>query len=146
FLVTTLPVVDLSIASSPAVFPHFADGGGWTTTISLVNPTSGAISGTLQFTDTAGAPASSIQYSIPGRSAQQYTTSGSGTSVRAGAVSIVPAASDPAPAGSLVFSYRKSSIRLTEAGVAAVVPNSAFHVYVEASDTIQSGIAIANPS
>src|SRR5262249_53325447 len=38
FLITTLPVADLSVASGsdPILFPHFADGGGWTTQILLV--------------------------------------------------------------------------------------------------------------
>src|SRR5213078_1273553 len=39
FLITTLPVADLSAAASSEtiLFPHFADGGGWTTQILLVN-------------------------------------------------------------------------------------------------------------
>src|SRR5207248_3070756 len=59
FLLTTLPVVDLSSSSAstaPGVFPHFADGAGWTTTILMVNPTDSAISGALQFADPSGTP------------------------------------------------------------------------------------------
>ncbi len=63
-----------------------------------------------------------------------------------GTVGIVPAANSATPSGSLVFSYRKSAIRVTEAGVPAASAGSAFRVYVEASDSIQSGIAIANTS
>src|SRR5262249_20128580 len=52
FLITTLPVVDLSAApatgGSGVVFPHYADGGGWTTQVVLVNPTDKALSGSLQ--------------------------------------------------------------------------------------------------
>ncbi len=40
FLLTTLPVADLaSPTTADIVFPHFADGGGWTTQVVLVNPT-----------------------------------------------------------------------------------------------------------
>jgi len=148
FLLTTLPVVDLasSPASSAAVFPHFADGGGWTTTIMLVNPTDNAISGTLQFADPAGKLSSSIAYSVPAASARQFATSGSGDAVRVGAVTVVPAQGTAVPTGSLVFSYRRSGIRLTEAGVPGTPAGTAFRVYVEASDAIQSGLAITNTS
>jgi mono/diheme cytochrome c family protein len=146
FLLTTQPVVDLGAPSPAGVFPHFADGGGWTTTILLVNPTDNAISGTLQFADSSGTPSSSISYSIPGRSARQFATAGSGSAVRVGAVTIVPAQGSAAPAGSLVFSYTKSGIRLTEASVPGAPAGTALRVYVEASGTIQSGIAITNPS
>src|SRR5215510_1998477 len=53
FLITTLPVVDLS-APSPAgtiAIPHYADGGGWKTQIVLVNPGDRALAGTVQFFD-----------------------------------------------------------------------------------------------
>jgi hypothetical protein len=148
FLLTALPVVNLSSSASvaAAVFPHFADGGGWTTTIMLVNPTDNPISGTLQFANSSGQPSSSLSYSIAGRSARQFATSGSGDSVRVGSVSVVPSQNNATPAGSLVFSYRNSGIRMTEAGIPAAAPGVAFRAYVEASDTIQSGIAITNPS
>jgi hypothetical protein len=148
FLITTLPVADLNSTrlTTPTVFPHFADGAGWTTTITLVNPTDNAISGTLQFVDPAGAPVSSLSYSIAARSAGQFPTNGSGDVVRTGAVRVTPASNDVAPAGSLVFSYRKGGIRLTEAGVAAMPAGTAFRAYVESGDGIQSGIAITNNS
>src|SRR5262249_12104196 len=43
---TTLPVVDPTTAAGPAVFPHFVDGGGWTSQIKLINPGDSATSGT----------------------------------------------------------------------------------------------------
>ncbi len=148
FLLTTLPVVDLGSpsVSDAGVFPHFADGGGWTTTVMLVNPTDNAISGNLQFADSSGRPTSTLPYSIPGRSARQLATGGAGDAVAVGAVSVVPAQNSAAPTGSLVFSYRKSGIRVTEAGVPAAPAGTAFRAYVEASESIQSGIAIANTS
>src|SRR5262249_16973269 len=66
--------------------------------------------------------------------------------VRAGSVTVVPAQNNGTPAGSLIFSYRNSSILVTEAGVPSTPPGNAFRVYVEASDSVQSGIALANPS
>src|SRR5438132_2625157 len=59
FLITTLPVTDLrsAAATGAIVFPHFADGGGWTTQIVLVNPTDTVLPGTIQFVDSSGRPA-----------------------------------------------------------------------------------------
>jgi len=143
---TTLPVFEIGSppAASSTVFPHFADGGGWTTQIMLVNPGDSAVTGTLRFSDPAGQALSTVNYSIPGRSAQQFPTGGSTAAVRTGTVTIVPAANAATPNGSLVFSYRKSNVRVTEAGVPVATAGNAFRVYVEASDSIQSGIALAN--
>ena len=51
FLMTTLPVVDTSLpaATGMQVLPHFAEGGGFTTHILLINPTDTALTGTIQF-------------------------------------------------------------------------------------------------
>jgi len=146
------------------VFPHFADGGGWTTQIVLVNPTGNAISGVLRFTDPGGQPASvalngqtaagDFVYSLPARSARAFLTPGVSGIERAGAVWVIPAENNSAPAGSLVFSYRKSNVRITEAGVPASTPGSSFRLYAEASGrfdaaepgSMQSGLAITNAS
>jgi hypothetical protein len=147
FLLTTLPVIDLhAAAAAPPVFPHFADGGGWTTAILLVNPVNSAISGTLRFADGAGSPISNLNYSIPAHSARQFVTSGSGNTAQVGSVSVIPAQNTAAPAGSVVFSYRQAGTRITEAGVPSVPAGTAFRVYVEASGDIQSGIALTNSS
>jgi hypothetical protein len=56
FLITTLPVADLSTrpATRTIVFPHFVDGGGWTTEVALVNSTDSTLAGTIQFVDQSG--------------------------------------------------------------------------------------------
>ncbi len=161
FLLTTLPIAELAStvctaslpstcvttgAPSARVFPHFADGGGWATQILLVNPSDAAISGTLRFADPSGLLISTMDYSIGAQSARRLTTGGTAATVRVGTVTIVPAANTLAPAGSLVFSYRNSNVRVTEAGVPVAAASTGFRVYVEASDAIQSGIAIANAS
>jgi hypothetical protein len=145
FLVTTLPVVDLN-ASSPVatVLPHFADGGGWSSTVMLVNPTNNSMVGTLQFVDSTGGAPSTVSYSIPARSARRFATNGAAEVVRDGAVVVAPAADNAAPSSSLVISYRKASVRVSEAGVPAVPAGTGFRVYVEASSSIQSGVAILN--
>ena len=59
FLLTTLPVTPVNAAvASPLIFPHFADGGGWTTEVILVNPGDSAMSGTIRFVSANGATTS----------------------------------------------------------------------------------------
>src|SRR4029077_1184421 len=83
-------------------------------------------------------------YLIHARSGGQFTTSGSGNIVRSGAVSIVPSSGNAAPDGSLVLTYRKAGVRVTEAAIPASRSGTSFRVYIEAADTVQSGIAIVN--
>jgi len=144
---TTLPVVDSARPSgpaTPAVFPDFVDGGGWTTRINLMNPGSSAISGTLRFADPSGQPTSTFDYSIPPRGAQHFVTPGAGEGVRTGTVAIAPSSNTALPSGSLIFSDIRSNIRVVEAGVPVSAAGNAFRVYVEASDDTQSGIAVMN--
>src|SRR6185295_10171949 len=69
FLVTTLSVASISgaAATGTVVFPHYADGAGWTTQIGLVNPTDSPLGGSVQFLDPQGAITSTVPYSIPAR-------------------------------------------------------------------------------
>jgi len=65
FLVTTLPIANPDQPATGTVyFPHFADGGGWTTQFVLVNPTDSQISGTFRYMDQAGQAGSSFTYTI----------------------------------------------------------------------------------
>ena len=69
FLLTTLPVGPLTAATAEVVyFPHFADGGGWTTEVILVNRTDDTISGTVEFFEqgTAGTTAQPLSLAING--------------------------------------------------------------------------------
>src|SRR5262249_36386080 len=167
FLMTTLPVVDLTATVGQTVyFPHFADGGGWSTQILLINPTDDMMSGTVQFFGTgsptttaqpqsvtiAGQTSSTFTYVIPGRSSRRFVTSGQTDATAVGSVRVVPAANSGTPSGVSVFSVKSGATTVSEAGVPSVRTGSAFRMYVEASGTlgqvgsIQSGIAITNPS
>jgi hypothetical protein len=56
FLITTFPVADATRpAPSPVVFPHIADGGGYTTQIIQLSP-GGAANTSLLLYDDSGAP------------------------------------------------------------------------------------------
>ena len=173
FLMTTLPVAHLVGAPSPfsrtptdtVYFPHFADGGGWTTQVILVNPTDGTIAGTVGFLEPGsggvaaspvvlvlddGTTGSSFDYSIPPRSVQKFTTSNPTGRLAVGSVRATPSSGNAAPSGLVVFSYVQDGKTVSEAGVPALPKGSAFRVYVEASGTpdqagsIRSGLAITN--
>jgi hypothetical protein len=164
FLVTTLPVASLSPDSATRrYFPHFADGGGWTTEIILVNPGDQAMTGLVAFyeqssgTATAGlvtlalddgSIGSSFNYSIPPRSSQRFTTSNPAGSTLVGSIRAVADMGTTAPAGLVVFSYTFGGVTVAEAGVPALPPASAFRIYAEGAGTpgadgsIRSGLAI----
>ena len=163
FLMTTLPVADLSAPATSATveFPHFADGGGWTTQVVLVNPGDTPLTGIVQFRDLSGQPAAvsvsgqsstSFAYSIPARSSQKLQTSGATGSILTGSVRVVPSTGTVSPSGLAIFSFRNSGTTVAEAGVPAVPPGTAFRLYAEASGqfgavgSIQTGFAIANAS
>jgi hypothetical protein len=121
FLITTLPVVDLS-APSPAgtiAIPHFADGGGWKTQIVLVNPVDRPLTGTVQFLDPSGQDVTfearygiggvgsntSFLYSVSARSSLTLETSGAGAAVTVGSVRVIPDANTTAPSALVIFSF-----------------------------------------
>ena len=166
FLVTTLPVAEtgqLPLPTDTIIFPHFADGGGWTTQLALVNPTDSRIEGTIEFVNEAGSAVTltaggqvnnTFRYNLGPRESFSLKTSGAPPAVTVGSVRVVPLVSNPAPAGLAIFSYRQAGVLVTEAGVPAVARSTAFRMYVEAagnfeegiSGSIQSGIAITNLS
>jgi len=159
FLITTLPVASLPASGSGTVYmPHFADGGGWTTKVVLVNTTDQPISGSVQFSNNSGQTialtvegqaGTTFPYSIPARSSVRLGTSGSG-SLTVGSVRVTPAPGNPAPSGLAIFSFRNAGVTVSEAGVPVLSPSTAFRMYeFECGDfqgQIQTGIAIANPS
>ena len=162
FLITTLPIVDLGrpAVNETLTFSHFADGGGWTTQVVLVNPTDNAIAGTVRFysqgdATTAGAPvavqadgqsASEVSYSIPARSARRISTDGVPAATQAGSIRVVPSGSDAAPSGLGVFSFSSGGVTVSEAGVPALRAFRSQRMYAQLSGPVQTGVAIANPS
>ena len=160
FLLTTLPVTDLSAALTtvPIVFPHFAAGGGWTTQIVLVNPTDTTLTGGLEFRDPSGQVTNSfgnnLTYSIPPRSSFEMQTSLASSPVLTGSVRTIPSGNTNTPAGVTIFSFQNGGVTVSEAGVSAASPGSAFRVFVESSGnfdqaaagSMRTGLAIANTS
>ena len=166
FLITTLPVADLTAASSTntnLVFPHFVDGSGWITEIALINPGNTTLSGSVEFHAQSGESASvgiggqvnsSFSYSIPPRSSKKMQTSGTSNGTIAGWVRIIPSSNAATPVGAVIFSLTGGGVTSSAAGVPPVAPGTAFRMYAEmagdftnaAVGSIQTGLAVANLS
>lgn len=163
YLMTTLPATDLQApaGSTPVVFPHYADGAGWSTEIALVNTGDAVLTGSVQFLDPTGAPAavsvngravSTFTYSIPPRGSQSWQTSGPDNAVDTGTIVVTPTGGQAAPVGVSMFAFRIDGVTVTEAGVPSTPVSTAFRVYAEADGnfpdvgSIESGFALSNPS
>jgi hypothetical protein len=162
FLMTTLPVgsVGVAPAGDSVVFPHFADGGGWTTQVVLTNPMDVPLVGTVQFFDQGsadaaasalnmtvnGVTASTFNYNIAPRSAVRLVTANAGPALQAGSVRVTAVDHGVAPQGLSIFSYSNQGIVVTEASVPAEVTGLEYRTYVEWTGTSRSGLAIANSS
>jgi hypothetical protein len=170
FLITTLPVSTLDTIGGPAVLPHFADGGGWTTQVILTNNSENTLSGVVQFFSPGsdsqsgqpiiltinGVSASTVPYTIPAHGMARLVTSGSSTTTQVGWVQISAAngtgSINPVPAAVSIFSFQNRGITVTQASVLALPLGTGFRTYLETSNgsgltgPTQSGVAIANPS
>jgi len=166
FLMTTLPVAQpASSASLPLAIAQFADGGGWTTSVLLVNPTDTPITGSVEFfssgsSATPGEPLTMVVngrsgriffYDIPPRSSTTLDTTGAFESTQYGWIKITPASGNVGPAAFAIFRLRTGSVMVSETGVAASPVGSSFNLYVENSSDgppveIRSGLALANMS
>ena len=154
-LLTSTPVADLSKALTTAAvyFPQLVDGGGYVTTVILVNTSGATENGTIEIFENSGAPlivtsngttASTFNYSIPASGAFVFQTNGSPTSARPGWVKVTPS-SGSSPVGSGIFSYSPGGMLVTESGVPSAVPTTKARVYVDKSKGHDTGLALANP-
>jgi len=151
FLITTLPVSALGSGSTqPLYFPHFASGGGWTTSVVLVNPTDATLRGFIRFASSQ--PLDPFPYTIAPRSSLQLQIVRGSQTVTVGWIEVVPEAASSTPSGLTIFSFKNNGITVSETGVPAVPLSQTFQTYVENSgafgspSSLQTGLAIANPA
>ena len=145
-----------SSSSSPIWFPHFADGGGYTTTLILINTSNAAETGTLRVLDDNGIPMkvnqvggtsdSSFKYSIPYAGVYRFQTDGFPVTTKTGWVQLTPDDGTAAPVGAGVFAYNPGSVLVTESGIPAAVPTMKARIFVDLSGGHNTGLAIGNPS
>ncbi len=157
-LFTTTPTADLTRppTSDAIFFPQFVDGGGYTTSVVLLNTSDGIETGTLQILDDNGNPLavnlggdaaeSVIKYSIPPGGVARFQTDGFPTTVLPGWVRLTPDVGTLSPIGAGVFSYNPGSFLVMESGIPATVPTTHARIYVDLSSGHNTGLAIANPA
>jgi hypothetical protein len=158
-LMTTTPVANidapLTNRVAPLVFPQFAEGGGYTTSVVLLNTSSSTETGTIALFDNAGAAvavqsstgttASSFAYSIPANGTAVFQTSGSSAAIQAGSIRVIPVSGN-APVGSAIFAYSPSGILVSRAGVPAAQETTLARIYVDTSANHDTGIALVDAS
>jgi len=156
-LLTSTAVADLTLppTNAPVYFPQLADGGGYTTTVILTNPSAATQAGTISIFDDAGNAlsvrpvggdiGSSFSYSIPAAGTFVFRTDGSPESVRVGWARVTPNSGSTAPAGAGVFSYSPGGMLVTESGIPSTAPATRARIYIDRSKGHDTGIAISNP-
>jgi sugar lactone lactonase YvrE len=155
-LYTTTPVADLNVSpnNNPIYFPQFADGGGYTTSLILLNSSDHIETGTFEIFNSEGVPltvtqaggsaGSSFQYSIPAGGAARFQTDGFPAQGQSGWVRLTPDAGTSTPVGSGLFGYNPGSILVSESGFPAAAPTTHARIYLDLSEKHNTGLAIAN--
>jgi sugar lactone lactonase YvrE len=158
FLITTTPVADLTrtLGNSSIYFPQFVDGGGYTTSLILLNTSNAREMGKLEIRDKDGNPLSvnqvggtrdsSFNYSIEPGGLFRFQTDGFPADTKAGWLRLTPDAGTSTPVGSGVFGYNPNDVLVSEAGIPAASATTHARVYADLSKNHNTGLAIANIS
>jgi VCBS repeat protein len=154
-LLTTTPIADLTRAPSqdPLFFPQLVDGGGYRTTLVLLNTSNTVESGTLKTFGDNGSPlsvtvvngstGSSFAYLIPPDGIFIFQTDGSPQFVNAGSVQLTPDPGTTTPVGAGIFSLRRADNLVTESGIPSANLTSHARLYVDLTNRHNTGVAIA---
>ena len=157
-LLTTMPIADLTRppGSLPLSFPQFVDGGGYLTTLILLNTSSAVETGRLAFFGDSGAPLvvsqvggnrdSTFAYTIQPAGVFVFETDGSTADASVGFAQLTPDANNSSPVGAGVFSFSQGGIRVTESGVPSATPTTRARLYIDQSGSHSTGLAMASPA
>jgi len=162
FMMTTLPVADVTVSSTAATaISHVVDGGGWSTEVLLVNSTDAAETGTLRFLSSSGNTMTvtvdgqsnnEFSYSVPARSSRRFRTSGASAPTAIGWVEVNPATNSRTPSAAAILIEKTRNNTISETTIQSSSSTNAARVYAEASGnfgsrearSIQTGVAISN--
>lgn len=156
-LMTSTPVADLAQpqAETPLYFSQFVDGGGYTTTMILMNTSNATEIGVLRLYGNNGSPltvnlvdgraGSAFRYSMLPGSIQVFQTDASPASAAIGWAEVTPDPGMYAPVGNGIFHFSLSGMLVTESGIAAATPTTHARIYIDMSDGHNTGLALANP-
>jgi uncharacterized repeat protein (TIGR01451 family) len=159
-LLTTTAISELTgiVNSGPLFFPQLVEGGGYQTSIVLLNNSNAAEAGTLRVFDNQGSPltvrqdggpaasASAFAYTIPPHGFYVFQTAGSQATVVAGWAEVNPDAGSSTPVGMGLLSYTTKGILRSETGIPSAVPTTHARLYVDRSGGHNTGVAMSAPS
>lgn len=158
-LITSTPIADLTRpnASRNLFFSQVVDGGGWKTTIVLLNTTGTPEGGTMRFFDDNGALmnvrqingglSSTSTYSIPANGVFVFQTDGSPDKVNAGSLQLTADLNSQTPVGAGIFGYyTRFGALATESGIPSSSPTTHARIYVDKRFRYDTGLALANPT
>jgi len=154
-LLTNTSVSDLTRLESatPVYFPEFVDGGGYVTTIVLLNTSDTVETGLLKIYDDLGSPlevtsasgdhSAVFEYSIEPNGVLVFETDGSPAGINVGSAQVIPDAGSMAPSGACLFRIIDNGIVVSESGSPAAIPTTHARIYVDQSAGHSTGVAIA---
>ncbi len=156
-LFTSTPVADMTrpLSSAPVYFPQVADGGGYTTTIILLNTSGSLETGTLYFhandgtflgvQSVDGSSSSFFPYSVLPGGAFVFQSNAAFNETQTGWVELTPDSGTFTPAGAGLFQYSSGGVLVTESGVPSATPTTRARIFVDTSAGHDTGLAIGNP-
>ncbi len=157
-LITSTPIADLAKTPTKEAlsFPQIADGGGYQTTLILMNTSNGQESGVVRFYGNNGSPLAvrmtgggaadtHFSYSIPAGGIFRLVTDASPTDVNVGWAQLTPDPGTTSPAGAAIFAFAQRGIIVTESGVAATASTTHARIYLDKSGGHDTGLAVVNP-
>lgn len=156
-LLTTTPAADMTRPSTPdpLYFPQVADGGGYITSVVLLNTTSTTQNGTIDLFQPDGAPlavtpvggqtGSSFPYSITPEGTFVLETDGSGGTVRSGWARVAPTGNSTSPVGAGLYQLSQNGVVVTESGIPSARPTERALFAADLSGGHNTGLAVVNP-
>jgi hypothetical protein len=126
FLGTIIPVAPITPSSETVIIPHWADGGGYSVKVGLVNNTNRTSEGVVQFLLSTGEAATltvngvtgtSFPYSIAPRSSITLMSAGAAGSLQIGSVRVSPSASGSSPSAFDIITYKAGGVSQMEFAV-----------------------------
>ncbi len=156
-LLTTTPIADLNKPSvaGPAFFPQFVDGGGYISSIVMMNTSTTRMTGSLEIFGDNGSPlsirpvggssGSAFPYVIEGGGSALLESDGSSSQLVRGWVRLTPDPGSQTPSGAGLFRFTQNGVVVTESGVPSANPTTLARIYIDKSFGHDTGLAIANP-
>ncbi len=157
-LMTTTPIADetQSPSSGTIYLPRIVDGGGWKTTLILMNTSAQTETGTVRLFDANGQPlqvqlvdgsaAAVFPYVVPANGISIFETADLPAATLEGSVQLTPDPQTSAPVASGLFSFAQGGILVTESGIPSIAATSHARIFIDQTNGHLTGLAIANPS